>query len=50
MTLQERYKKYKKEVCKTCVNKNSDKCEIRVFELEGKVCTKCIEYEKERRK
>ena len=47
MTNQERIKKYKKEHCSRCKNKDKFDCEIRVFKNNDIVCTKCVYYERQ---
>lgn len=47
MTNIERLEKYKKEHCSKCKNKDKDLCDIRVFEIDKIVCTKCGFYEGE---
>lgn len=47
MTNQERYKKYIKENCKECKNKNKDLCEIRILQYNDIIITKCAYYERE---
>ena len=48
MTNKQRYKKYIKEHCTKCKNKETDLCDIRIFILNNTVCTKCGYYEKEK--
>ncbi len=45
MTNQERIEKYVKEHCSKC--KNKAECEIRVFQYNKIICTKCVHYERE---
>ena len=47
MNNQERIKKYKREHCTRCKNKNKFDCEIRIFTNNNIVCTKCVFYERE---
>lgn len=47
MTNQERIKKYKKEHCSKCKNKEKFDCEIRVFKNNDIICTKCVYYERQ---
>lgn len=49
ITNQERIKKYIKELCNKCKNKNEFDCEIRVFQSTNIICTKCVNYESERK-
>lgn len=44
---QERVEKYKKENCSRCKNRKEFECDIRVFQSEDAICTKCINYERE---
>lgn len=45
MTNETRYQKYIKEHCNKCKNKTTNLCEIRIFVIHNKICTKCINYE-----
>lgn len=47
MNYQERIEKYIKENCSKCKNRKKFECDIRVFQNENVVCTKCINYERE---
>lgn len=47
MTNKERLEKYKEEHCCKCKNKDKELCDIRVFEIDKIVCTKCGFYERE---
>lgn len=47
MTNETRYKKYIKEHCKKCKNKETNLCDIRIFVIDNIVYTKCGYYEKE---
>lgn len=48
MTNETRYKKYIKEHCKKCKNKETNLCDIRIFVIEKTIYTKCRYYEKEK--
>ncbi len=45
---EERYEKYIKEHCIRCKNRTTDLCNIRIFVINGVVCTKCVYYEREK--
>ena len=45
--MNERIQKYIKTQCKNCKNKDTNLCEIRVFNTEGVITTRCIYYERE---
>lgn len=47
MTNEERYKKYIKEYCKNCKNKDKFDCEIRIYQNEDTISTRCVNYERE---
>lgn len=46
MNNQKRVEKYKKEYCSNCKNKDKPDCEIRVFQYNNTVCTRCVYYER----
>jgi len=46
MTNQERIQKYIQEYCKNCKNKDKYECEIRVFQTDNTIKTKCDYYER----
>lgn len=46
MTNQERIKKYIKEHCSKCKNKNEFDCEIRIHKRANEIVTKCDYYER----
>lgn len=43
---EERFKKYVKEQCKNCKNREKDMCEIHTSAYGGIITTKCEAYEK----
>ena len=47
VVMNERIKQYIKYECKNCKNKDTDLCEIRVFNTDGIITTKCAFYERE---
>ena len=47
MTNQERIQKYIKTQCKNCKNKDTNLCEIRVFDADNVITTRCVYYERE---
>lgn len=46
MTNQERIEEYIKEHCKRCKNRNTDSCEIKIFQEDKTICTRCLYYER----
>lgn len=46
MTTKQRLEKYKQEQCKNCKNKKEQDCEIRTFNCNNVICTKCVRYER----
>lgn len=46
MSNEERYQKYIKENCKNCKNKERYDCEIRIYQREDTIITKCANYER----
>lgn len=47
MTTKQRLEKYIQEHCKNCKNRKGQDCEIRVFETQDSICTKCVYYERQ---
>ena len=47
MTNDERFKKYIEYNCKTCKNKNTNLCDIRISVVKDIIMTKCAHYERE---
>lgn len=47
MTNEERLRKYIQEHCKNCKNKDKELCNIRIFNLNKIIETKCEFYERE---
>lgn len=46
MTTKQRLEKYIQEQCKNCKNRKGQECEIRTFECNNIICTKCVRYER----
>lgn len=47
MTNQERIEKYKKENCENCKNRKENLCDIRIFNFNEVITTRCLNYEKQ---
>lgn len=47
MTEEKIYKKYIKEQCNNCKNKDKNDCEIRIRQSNNLIVTKCDYYERE---